>query len=62
MNLEGHLESLRGQHATLEAQIRDEDHRPAPDTDRMAVLKRHKLKIKEAITRAEQSLGDPARR
>jgi hypothetical protein len=42
---------LTAKHARLDAQIKDEQHRAAPDTLLVAVLKKQKLKIKEALSR-----------
>ena len=43
------LEALRSRHATLEAEIDDENQRPHPDDFRIAELKREKLRLKEQI-------------
>ncbi|NJC33531.1 hypothetical protein GGR88_001005 [Sphingomonas jejuensis] len=44
-----HLSALEAKHAGLETRIADELRRPAPDAGMLAMLKRQKLKIKEAI-------------
>ena len=46
-----HLDALRTKHAGLEAKLRQEQARPAPDETMVQQLKRQKLKIKEEITR-----------
>jgi hypothetical protein len=42
---------LIAKHARLEAKLKDEQHRAAPDTTLVAMLKKQKLKIKEALAR-----------
>lgn len=44
-----HLSALNAKHAGLDAQISTELRRPMPDQSRLAVLKKQKLRIKEAI-------------
>jgi uncharacterized protein YdcH (DUF465 family) len=44
-----HSAVLMAKHARLDAQIRDEEHRAAPDSMLVAMLKKQKLKIKEAL-------------
>jgi hypothetical protein len=44
-----HVSALQTKHAGLEAQLRDEMNRPAPDTATIQHLKRQKLKIKEEL-------------
>lgn len=51
MSLETHVESLNQKHATIEATIEQEEHRPSPDSIRLMNLKRQKLKLKEELTR-----------
>ena len=43
------LATLRNEHARLDDEIRHEQARPLPDTVRLQLLKRHKLRIKEAM-------------
>ncbi|MEX2200699.1 MAG: YdcH family protein [Dongiaceae bacterium] len=43
------IEALRSKHAELEAQISEEEKRPAPDDARIHELKREKLKIKDEL-------------
>jgi len=57
MSLQAHLDSLRERHASLEARITDEDHRPRPDSDTLTRLKIEKLHVKEEIERL-QSVGE----
>ena len=45
-----HVSALQTKHAGLEAQIRAEQARPAPDDERIRTLKRQKLRIKEEIS------------
>jgi hypothetical protein len=47
-----HVEALSSRHRTIEGQIAAEMRRPLPDTATIARLKREKLKVKDAITRA----------
>jgi hypothetical protein len=46
-----HSAMLMAKHARLDAQLRDEQHRAAPDSTLVAILKKQKLKIKEALAR-----------
>jgi hypothetical protein len=46
-----HSSMLSAKHARLDARIRDEQHRAAPDEMLVAMLKKQKLKIKEALSR-----------
>lgn len=45
-----HVSALQSKHAGIEARIRDEMSRPAPDTATIQELKRQKLRIKEEIS------------
>ncbi|UAB77945.1 DUF465 domain-containing protein [Erythrobacter sp. SCSIO 43205] len=47
-----HINALQSKHAGLEARLRDEMARPAPDAAAVQALKRQKLKIKEELSRA----------
>ena len=47
-----HVNALHSKHAGLEARLRDEMARPAPDAAAVQALKRQKLKIKEEIARS----------
>ena len=51
MNLESHVNSLNAKHAEIEDIIAREEHRPRPDTMRLAQLKKQKLNLKEEIAR-----------
>lgn len=44
-----HQAALETKHATLDRRIADESHRPLPDSQLLAGLKRQKLKLKEAL-------------
>ncbi|MCB2087387.1 MAG: DUF465 domain-containing protein [Sphingomonadaceae bacterium] len=44
-----HVSALQTKHAGIEAQIREEMNRPAPDTATIQELKRRKLRIKEEL-------------
>lgn len=48
----GHVSALHAKHAGLEARIRDEVARPAPDTMLVATLKKQKLAIKQELAQA----------
>ncbi len=47
-----HISALQAKHAGLEARIRDETSRPAPDAALVALLKKRKLAIKQEIAQA----------
>ena len=44
-----HLTSLAARHAQLDASLTRETQRPAPDSVRLAELKREKLRLKEQM-------------
>lgn len=44
-----HVSALQTKHAGLEAQLRDEMNRPAPNTATIQSLKKKKLRIKEEL-------------
>jgi len=46
-----HVQALQSKHAGLEARLRDEMARPAPDAATVQDLKRRKLRLKEEIAR-----------
>ena len=46
-----HVNALQSKHAGIEAQIRAEMLRPAPDNATIQQLKKHKLRLKEEIAR-----------
>lgn len=45
-----HVSALQSKHAGLEARIRDEMNRPAPDTATIQKLKKEKLRLKEELS------------
>jgi hypothetical protein len=47
----GHSTALIAKHAGLDAMITAETRRPAPDSTRLAHLKKQKLRLKEEINR-----------
>jgi hypothetical protein len=47
-----HVSALNAKHAGLEARIRDEHGRPAPDSILIASLKKQKLLLKQEIAQA----------
>ncbi|GER06850.1 hypothetical protein GCM10007972_11630 [Iodidimonas muriae] len=49
MTQQAHAQALADKHATLERIITQEASRPAPDTLRLAKLKREKLLLKEKL-------------
>ncbi len=51
MNLQSHLDALKGRHATLESKISAEDRRPRPDDSALARMKLEKLRLKEEMER-----------
>lgn len=44
-----HVAALKARHHDIDDQIATEERRPAPDTARLAELKRRKLKVKEEL-------------
>jgi hypothetical protein len=46
-----HVNALQTKHAGLEARLRDEMARPAPDAAMIQFLKKQKLRLKEEIAR-----------
>lgn len=44
-----HIAALQARHEGLEARLRDELNRPAPDGTILQTLKKQKLRIKEAL-------------
>lgn len=44
-----HLSALAAKHAGIERRIADEARRPLPDPVRVTLLKKQKLRIKEAL-------------
>ena len=46
-----HQTALEAKHAVLDQRLTDEAGRPAPDAQRVADLKKQKLKLKEELSR-----------
>ena len=46
-----HMNALQSKHAGLEARLRDEMARPAPDASMIQQIKKQKLRLKEEIGR-----------
>jgi len=44
-----HVEAIASKHAVLHAKIDAEEHRPHPDSDLLARLKKEKLRLKDAL-------------
>lgn len=61
MSLSEHLDSLRSKHAGLKRSIDDEMHRPMPDQELVARLKREKLRIKDELSRLSDAPPPRAR-
>ncbi len=49
MSTNSHSTALLAKHARIDAQIQSESRRAAPDGTLLAMLKKQKLKIKEAL-------------
>ena len=47
----GHVDALTTKHAGIDARLKAEMSRPAPDAGRLQALKKQKLRIKEEIAR-----------
>ena len=47
--VDNHRSALMFKHSSLDAQIVAEERRPAPDTSRLAHLKKEKLRLKDAL-------------
>ncbi|GAA4647569.1 hypothetical protein GCM10023115_55310 [Pontixanthobacter gangjinensis] len=47
-----HVNALQSKHAGIEAKLREEENRPAPDTATIQTLKKKKLRIKEELASA----------
>lgn len=52
-----HLEALRARHVILQSKIDREHARPQPDTIRMKMLKKMRLKLREQIYRYELAIA-----
>ncbi len=51
MNLQSHIDALKGRHASLESKIAAEDSRPRPDNTALSRMKVEKLRLKEEMER-----------
>ena len=49
MSANGRTVSLKTRHADLDREVRTELNRPLPDPNRIAYLKREKLRLKDAL-------------
>lgn len=49
---DAHVSSLAAKHADIEARLTDEQRRPRPDSAIVAMLKKQKLRLKEALATA----------
>ncbi len=49
MNRQSRIDSLKSRHASLDARISEEDHRPRPDPDALIRLKHEKLRLKDEM-------------
>lgn len=47
---QGQVASLENKHASLEAMIDEEEHRPHPDDIKLHQLKKEKLRVKDVLT------------
>jgi hypothetical protein len=56
MSLYARLDALQQRHASLEARLYDEDHRPQPDAETICRLKIEKLQIKDEMERIRSTL------
>ncbi|MDB5700062.1 MAG: hypothetical protein JWL66_261 [Sphingomonadales bacterium] len=52
-----HLSALEAKHAGIERQLADETRRPLPDTSLLSMLKKQKLRLKEALSGGPKSGG-----
>jgi hypothetical protein len=55
-----HLNALRARHGILQSKIDRENSRPRPDTIRMKIMKKMRLKLREQIYRYETTLAKSA--
>jgi hypothetical protein len=51
MNLQSHIDALKGRHASLDSQIAAEGRRPSPDSATLSRMKLEKLRLKEEMER-----------
>jgi hypothetical protein len=57
MSVTEHVDALRAKHAEIDRMIQEEEHRPHPDDNALAELKRQKLRIKDEIAGLNRSAG-----
>lgn len=55
MSLDGHLDSLRRKHRSLDEKIEEEVRRPGVDQVAITAMKREKLHLKEEIARLSRN-------
>ena len=48
--VQAQVDSLENKHASLEAMIDEEEHRPYPDNIKLHQLKKEKLRVKDVLT------------
>ena len=48
--VQAQVDSLENKHASLEAMIDEEEHRPHPDDFKLHQLKKEKLRVKDVLT------------
>jgi hypothetical protein len=51
MNLQSHIDALKGRHANLDSKIVAEARRPSPDNSQLSRMKVEKLRLKEEMER-----------
>ncbi len=51
MNLQSHIDALKGRHASLDSKIAAEGRRPSPDSATLTSMKLEKLRLKEEMER-----------
>ena len=57
MNIDAQIATLKQRHQALERAIDEETQRPLPDSMALQGLKRHKLRVKDEITRMAAASG-----
>jgi hypothetical protein len=50
--IDNHRSALLFKHSSIEAKITEEERRPAPDSSRLHLLKKEKLRLKDALSAA----------
>ena len=53
MNIQSHVDNLQAKHTDIESVISKEELRPHPDSMRIQMLKKEKLRIKEAMAKLD---------